>query len=60
MVLFDNNFLSYLLCPDARSPLNPETGEAVAQAQERIKHLIQTLEQSKTRMLNSHHSNLCR
>ena len=51
MVLFDNNFLSYLLCPDARPPINPETGEVVAQAQERIKHLIQSLEQSETRIL---------
>jgi predicted nucleic acid-binding protein len=51
MVLFDNNFLSYLLCPDARPPIDIDTSKPVAHAQERIQHLIESLEQSQSRIL---------
>jgi len=51
LVLFDNNFLSYLLNRDARSPLDSKTGEPVQHAQERVEYLIQCLDQSGERIL---------
>lgn len=51
MVLFDNNFLSFLLNRDARSPLDSNSGEPVQYAQERVEYLIQCLDQSRERIL---------
>jgi len=51
LVLFDNNFLTYLLNPDSRPPANSETGDPVDHAKARVEYLIQCLEKPKERIL---------
>ncbi len=51
MVLFDSNFLSYLLNRNSRTPIDFKTGEPVQHAQKRVEYLIECLEKSKERVL---------
>jgi len=51
VVLFDSNFLSYLLNRNSRAPIDSKTGEPVAHAQKRVEYLIQCLEKAKERVL---------
>ena len=44
MAVFDSTVLLYLLEPDAQTPRDPATGAPVADARQRIEHLIETLE----------------
>lgn len=46
MAAFDTTFLVLLLDPNIQAPIDPETGNPVNHAKERIEHLITTLEQS--------------
>jgi predicted nucleic acid-binding protein len=43
MVVFDATYLSLLLYPTARPPLDPATSKPVQKAKERIEHLVETL-----------------
>jgi len=45
MVVFDNTFLTLLLHPKARPPLDPSTGRRVDRLDERIELLIMTLDE---------------
>jgi predicted nucleic acid-binding protein len=51
MVVFDATFLSHLLYPASRPPLDPSTNQPVARAKERIEHLIDTLWQSRQKIV---------
>lgn len=51
MVLFDSNFLTYLLNPDSRPPKYTEADGPVEHAKERVTYLIQKLEKSNERVL---------
>jgi hypothetical protein len=51
MVLFDNNVLCLLLHPDADVPNDPDTGEPIERAQERIDFLRERLEEDGQRIL---------
>ncbi len=51
MAVFDATFLVLLLDPNTQPPIDPETGEAVAHAKERIEHLITTLDQSAAKVV---------
>ncbi len=44
MVVFDSSVLLLLLQPNASSPVDPDTGEPVESAKERVKFLLQRLE----------------
>ncbi len=44
MAIFDATTLLYLLEPDARAPLDPDTNSSVPGARQRIEFLIKTLE----------------
>lgn len=50
-VALDTSFLSILLNPLARIPGNQETGETVAEARDRARHAIATLDQAKRRVI---------
>lgn len=47
MVVVDNTFLTLLLHPQARPPLDPSTGQLVSHLEERIDLLIETLEEDE-------------
>lgn len=47
MVVVDNTFLTLLLHPQARPPLDPSTGQRVSHLDERIDLLIETLEEDE-------------
>lgn len=51
MIVFDSGFLLLLLDPRARAPSNPETGGPVAQAKERIDHLIRNLSADREKIV---------
>lgn len=51
MVLFDNNVLCLLLHPDADIPNDPATGQPVAQARDRLEHLVQQLQEQGRRIV---------
>jgi len=51
LVLFDSNFLTYLLNQNSRPPAHSETGDPVDHAKARVEYLIQCLEKSKERTL---------
>ncbi len=51
MAAFDATFLVLLLDPDITPPNDPETGQPVTHAKERIEHLITTLEQSASKIV---------
>ena len=51
MVVFDATFLSHLLYPESRPPLNPSTKQPVARAKERIEYLIETLWEAKQKIV---------
>jgi predicted nucleic acid-binding protein len=51
MVVFDATFLSHLLYPKSRSPLDPSTGQPVEKAKERIESLIQSLQDAKQKII---------
>jgi predicted nucleic acid-binding protein len=51
MVVFDATFLSHLLYPESRSPLDPSTGQPVEKAKERIEFLIQSLQDAKQKII---------
>ncbi len=47
MAVFDATTLLYLLEPDAKAPIDPTTGNSVADARQRIEFLIKTLEDQR-------------
>jgi predicted nucleic acid-binding protein len=51
MVVFDATFLSHLLYPESRLPLDPSTKQPVARAKERIEYLIETLWEAKQKIV---------
>src|SRR6266446_3919177 len=51
MVAFDTSFLSLLLYPDAKPPLDPSTNKPVERAKERIEHLVESLEKAKEKII---------
>lgn len=51
MVVFDTSFLSLLLHPDAKPPLDPSTDKPVERAKERIEHLVESLEKAKEKVV---------
>lgn len=51
MVVFDATFLSHLLYPASKAPLDPSTNQPVARAKERIEFLIETLCQSRQKII---------
>ena len=51
MAVFDVSFLILLLHPDANPPIDPETGEPVEHARDRIEHLVATLEKKKEKVI---------
>ena len=51
MVGLDADFLSLLLHPNPRIPLDPSTGKPVERAKERVKHFIATLEKTREKII---------
>lgn len=51
IVAFDASVLVYLFDRNARSPLDPTTGQAVANCKERIDFLLATLDRSHTKIV---------
>lgn len=51
MVVFDTSVLLLFLDEDAEAPQDPETGSPVAQAQERIIHLVEQLSADQTTVI---------
>lgn len=51
MVGFDASFLSLLLHPNPRAPLDPRTKTPVHRAKEKIEYLLETLEKAKVKIL---------
>jgi hypothetical protein len=51
MIAVDNTFLSLLLHPKARPPLDPTTGKPVTRVEDRIEQLIDNLEQDNETIL---------
>jgi predicted nucleic acid-binding protein len=51
MIALDNTFLSLLLHPKARPPLDPATGQPVTRVEDRIEQLIDDLEQDNETIL---------
>ena len=51
MKVFDANFLSLLLVPNAPVPDNPQTGKPVERVQERIEELVRSLDQQSKKIL---------
>ncbi len=50
MVIFDNNFLSLLLHPNSRPPLDPATGKPLERARERIEQLCVDLQERRDKI----------
>jgi hypothetical protein len=50
MVVFDATILMLLLRPNAGQPTD-SSGQPITQVQERIAHLLQTLEKNRTRII---------
>src|SRR4051794_6847025 len=51
MVVFDSAFLSLLIWPQAKPPLDPTTNQLVAHCKERIELLVQALQKDKHTIL---------
>lgn len=51
MVVIDSNILIYLVVPNARAPIDSETGKPVTHVEERIRHLIEYLENDKKKIV---------
>jgi len=51
MVLFDATALLYVLDPEAKAPIDPETGEPVSRVKNRIEFLIDELEKQKEKII---------
>ena len=51
MAVFDTTFLILLLHPDANPPSDPNTGEPVTRAEERIRHLIFQIEKEGEKVI---------
>ncbi len=51
MVVFDSSVLLLVLDPQAKSPTDPATGEAVVQAPERIEYLIMRLTAAREKIV---------
>jgi len=51
MVVFDATALLLLLRPDAPAPKNPESGETIKDARQRIEYLVSRLEEAGTKIL---------
>jgi predicted nucleic acid-binding protein len=51
LIAFDNTALSLLLHPDAEIPNDPSTDQPVEHARERMQYLVETLQESGTRIL---------
>lgn len=51
MIVFDASVLLLLLAPDARPPIDPQTGQPVERCKERLDHLIETLGRRRQRVL---------
>lgn len=50
-VLFDTSILLLALQPDAKPPADPETGEPIEHAKQRVEYLIRALSKSKTKVI---------
>ena len=50
MVLFDATMLSLLFHPGAKAPTDAD-GKLIPRARERVEHLVETLEKSKTKII---------
>lgn len=51
MVVFDSSVLLLVLDPNAKAPIDPDTGTAVEKAAERIEYLIETLAADKEKIV---------
>ena len=51
MVVFDASILLLLLDPDAGPPKDPQTGQPIENARERIEHLIAAFDRDRTKVL---------
>ncbi|MHA1567341.1 MAG: type II toxin-antitoxin system VapC family toxin [Alphaproteobacteria bacterium] len=51
MVVFDTTILLPLLWPDVPEPRNPNTNQLVEGFRERINHLLETIEKSRTKII---------
>ena len=51
MVVFDATFLSHLLYPKSRPPLDPSTGQPVEKAKERVEFLVRCLQETKQKII---------
>ena len=51
MIVFDTTTIILFIDPKAKPPTDPNTGRLVEKCKERIEHLIDTLNKSKTRIL---------
>ena len=51
LVAFDADVLSLLLDPNSDAPSDPETGQPVSRAADRLEYLIATLQQDKARII---------
>jgi predicted nucleic acid-binding protein len=51
MALFDADFLSILMHPNPRAPLDPTTKKPIPRLKERLEHLISTLEKVREKIL---------
>lgn len=47
MVIFDTNFVLFLLNPDIAAPNNPETNQTLSRAKDRIDFLVQNLAENR-------------
>jgi PIN domain. len=51
MVVFDTSILLLLIHPGAKPPLDPETGQPVERAAERVAHLAKTLSDAREKVI---------
>ena len=51
LVIFDADFLTLLLNPDAVPPIDPATGQPVERASQRIERLVAGLDKSKSKIV---------
>ena len=52
IVAFDASILIYVIDAQAKPPLDPLTGNPVDRCQERVTHLLETLQQESTKIVN--------